>query len=621
MERRNNIARMLAVRRILPLLAGILLLAGLASAQDPHTGTIAGAVRDENGNPVRGAAIIILNQQRGGFTDTTGVFTIRRVPPGTYTLRTAMVDRGRDERPGVEVAAGDTTHVDFMLPTYPEITAPVFTGNELPCDDVGEGDRDAGSLVQIGVRPASRIGVASVKEPGAFVYRYEVVNRSRGKIIEVRIGYDATRGICELTSEHGHVVPDTVLSPPGWVCVPVQAEGATEFALRWRLVRSESSEAIVPRSSRSGFAVVLRKRDALYSRSHWMTTGDSGWYSTGSLRPARELETIRMATGTIAGTITDSNGKPLPAAQVGIRHTGMEAISDSAGGFRITEIPVGDYILRANKPGFQGCRKGVRIAAGEATPIDFRLLGTTLSIPCEAYVTSRDRLDDPFPDRVVDTRGARFLERSSIVPAKSPDSKRPKPFIYSLTSREIEVVYRGLGEDTASRAFVATIHRTFQTPAEERLLRIAEETYPPSKAIALFADERLDRKALRREKRLWWYDQFDNVRIPFAVTGDAVRYYVALAQAFGSGDTARTHRWRMKHCQFEYSATVSRVPRFARYGREFDDVYVVEMKLSWFNYCGPVCALSFHLDRTVVLRADGTVLCVFGDRKPSIIVS
>jgi hypothetical protein len=41
-----------------------------------------------------------------------------------------------------------------------------------------------------------------------------------------------------------------------------------------------------------------------------------------------------------------------------------------------------------------------------------------------------------------------------------------------------------------------------------------------------------------------------------------------------------------------------------------------EMGLSWSDYCGSLCACGFSLDRTVVIRRDGTVLCVFGDRKP-----
>jgi hypothetical protein len=78
----------------------------------------------------------------------------------------------------------------------------------------------------------------------------------------------------------------------------------------------------------------------------------------------------------------------------------------------------------------------------------------------------------------------------------------------------------------------------------------------------------------------------------------------------------------MKSSEFSYHAHVSALfPTYSRDGRVFHDVYVVEMGLRWSDYCGSLCACGFHLDRTVVLSRDGSVLCVFGDQKPMVVVS
>jgi hypothetical protein len=255
--------------------------------------------------------------------------------------------------------------------------------------------------------------------------------------------------------------------------------------------------------------------------------------------------------------------------------------------------------------------------------VDFQLTAAPAATPCVPYVTAYERIELPFPGDAVDTRGARFLERRASVPARSAgDKSNPQAFIYSLTRSEVSFGYQGLGQDTLRRAFVASVHRNARSSEMERLIRIAEETYPQSEAILPIAETRPGAEALQKEKRLWWYGEFDGVRLPYAVTMDAVRYYLGLVQAMGRGDSAPTNGIRMKRAEFSYHANISDRPAtYSRDGRVFKDVYVVELGLRWSNYCGSTCACLFNIDRTVVIRRDGTVLCVFGDRKPRVTVS
>lgn len=578
------------------------------------TGRVSGTVVDVHGNPMEQMPVIAAGKRISAFTDSLGRFTLAGVPAGTCTIKTAKSNWGHDEAT-VDVAAGKTTVVNLALKWSTGPPAPTFTGTEVPCDDPGQGGPELESLVQIGVGSESREGTRR--------YVYKVLNRSPVTLTEVRIGYDARRGVCELTGVPPHVVPDTAFGPPGWVCTPVQAKDPTKFALSWQVAPGESGAGLPPSSYSPPFTVRLSQGDSLYDRCHWLVMGPRGG-DAGQLRPADQVDTVSMATGAIAGFVTDLEGRPVSAGVVDVWQIWMPAITDSDGFYLMPNVPVGTYRLGSRGLDYEACAKGhVRVAAGDTTRVDFRLSSGSLTIPCGAYTTASEQIDIPFPQGAVDTGGAKFLDRGVPIPPKS-EGEHPHagPYVFSLTARDVEVVYRGSGQDTTRRAFVAKVHREFRDPVEERLLRIAEETYPPTKAVLLVTDERADRTALSQVKRLWWYGDFDGVRLPYAVTMDAVRYYLGLAQAMGRGETAETRGIPMIQCNFSYSARISPGPtKFDRGGRGFDGVYVADLKLEWSNYCGNLCACWFQLDRTVVLRPDGTVLCVFGDRRPRVLVS
>src|SRR5258705_12316321 len=72
------------------LLAAVLLPAAM-SAQTP-TGEVRGTITDgANAEPVVHATVILAGTKLGAVTDMHGVFTVRRVPAGTYTVRISSV--------------------------------------------------------------------------------------------------------------------------------------------------------------------------------------------------------------------------------------------------------------------------------------------------------------------------------------------------------------------------------------------------------------------------------------------------------------------------------------------------------------------------------------------------
>ena len=511
-----------------------------------------------------------------------------------------------------------------LLTAVVAMTATIAVAAEAPCDGTDEVAPDFEPSVQIGVRTETHADSCT--------YVYTVLNKSRSTLTAVQVGWDEEREVCELTGASPHAPPDTAYSPPGWECIPLQHYDPSTFALGWQLVAAVADTGGIPPDTLiSGFTVTLPRPDPLYERLHWLIRfrerPTAGY--VGRVIPEEDLDIDRPETGTVAGKATDERGSRIPNPVVFVKGKMLGSVSRSDGTYLIAGVPVGLRALVARTTGYRPCEKGrVRVAPNDTTTVDLRLTtwpveAATPAGPCAPYVTARDRVGLSFPGSIVDTVGARFLDRRESVPPRTGgDTSEPRAFIYSLSNNEVSFAYRGLGQDTVGRAFVADVHRSFRTADEERLIRIAEETYPPVDAVVAVAESHPGGHAPPAEERLWWYGEFDGVRLPYAVTLDAVRYYLGLTQALGRGDTTRTHGIRMKHSEFSYSAGISRHPStYSRDGRVFRDVYVVEMRLNWSDYCGSECACGFSLDRTVVLRRDGTILCVFGDREPMVVVS
>src|SRR5579862_3169151 len=69
---------------------------------------------------------------------------------------------------------------------------------------------------------------------------------------------------------------------------------------------------------------------------------------------------------TVSGTITDPSGAVVPGVSVTIvsQGTGLKrsALTDAAGEYRFAGLPIGNYSLRIEKPGFQSqVREGVQL--------------------------------------------------------------------------------------------------------------------------------------------------------------------------------------------------------------------------------------------------------------------
>ncbi len=87
---------------------------------------------------------------------------------------------------------------------------------------------------------------------------------------------------------------------------------------------------------------------------------------------------VGQASSSLSGLITDPSGATVSGAQLTVRNvsTGAEraTVSDQGGLYQALDLPVGDYEIMAEKPGFaEAVRTGIHLAVGQDASADVRL--------------------------------------------------------------------------------------------------------------------------------------------------------------------------------------------------------------------------------------------------------
>jgi hypothetical protein len=167
--------------------------------------------------------------------------------------------------------------------------------------------------------------------------------------------------------------------------------------------------------------------------------------------------------------------------------------------------------------------------------------------------------------------------------------------------------------DVSDGDFTLTITRSYDGPLAERLLGIAEATYPPREIL-------LDRAITRGTEigsdstrtPLWWCDGLGVSRVPYAVTGGALDFYRRLTERFRRHDFRGAWDHNLFWTDLNYKATIAPWADYYVEGKTLPEVFIVEMNLAWAFDDGTFVPQSVA-HRIVVLAPDGTVLEVQGD--------
>lgn len=108
-------------------------------------------------------------------------------------------------------------------------------------------------------------------------------------------------------------------------------------------------------------------------------SGMTRWGAAMLLALCASVPARAQQAALLRGTVRDSSGAPVPGAYIMVLGTARAGVSDSAGAFRISGVPVGPQRVRARSLGFSASEQAVAVNAPE-TIVEFRLARAATSV-------------------------------------------------------------------------------------------------------------------------------------------------------------------------------------------------------------------------------------------------
>jgi hypothetical protein len=102
---------------------------------------------------------------------------------------------------------------------------------------------------------------------------------------------------------------------------------------------------------------------------------------------------LAAQSGTLKGTVNTAEKKPVPEARVTVVGTGLVAVSDTDGTFRIGGLPSGSQSVEVRMLGYGAILLPVRIEGGQTASLDVTL--TAIAAPLETVEVTGDTMIVP----------------------------------------------------------------------------------------------------------------------------------------------------------------------------------------------------------------------------------
>lgn len=153
-----------------------------------------------------------------------------------------------------------------------------------------------------------------------------------------------------------------------------------------------------------------------------------------------------------------------------------------------------------------------------------------------------------------------------------------------------------------------TIRRVAGNETEAKMIAAAEAAYP-AKAEVLAAAKP---EAVPRGDKLWWNKEELGIKIPYALTAEAVAYFKGLVEGYGK---QALKRYIQPRSQLSYEASARFHKDYEHGGKTYHGVHVVTLKMSFSEDFTATMTegLMFRKERVVILDGEGKVLRIEGD--------
>lgn len=346
-------------------------------------GSIAGAVtRADNGQPIKYATIFTDGYEFGHMSLYDGLYEVHGVPVGTYTLSVQKNGFATTSRQ-ITVNANQTTTADFAM-TYTGRTSRGFYWV----------DTFAGHSGCSGCSLYAPYLAQSITTPSdvAFI-KYAAC---KPNVDNVTMKFTIREG-----GPNGAIigVPMYATLEPGvggnmiggeW---PDGQEPAVQPNTTYylRVERSDGQSVYCYASDSNPYAGGM---------CYVNGSPQSGWDLYGCIRGLTPA--VNVATGTIAGTVTDTSAQPISGANVATSPGGYSGTTNGSGQYTITNVPIGSYGVTASKSGYSSdTENGVNVSDGQTATVNFTLEAGAATGSITGWV--KDASNNPLGGAVVQT--------------------------------------------------------------------------------------------------------------------------------------------------------------------------------------------------------------------------
>jgi hypothetical protein len=159
--------------------------------------------------------------------------------------------------------------------------------------------------------------------------------------------------------------------------------------------------------------------------------------------------------------------------------------------------------------------------------------------------------------------------------------------------------------DTAGSSFTLEVTRQVGYEPAKRLTEKAESFFPPDSMVNELGF--IDTSAIAES--LWWYEELDGTRVPYAITGSAIEYYINRIRWY------RQNTSSMISAYFKYNSTFEYYYDCIVGNTKYEEVFIVVQEMQWMQYCGPLCAMGFTRKRIIIFDKNEDIIAIIGDSR------
>lgn len=355
---------------------GLVITAGTTTTADfslkSNPGSITGTVTDAStSQPVRGATLLVTD---GGalvasaLTDANGQYQIDQLNPGSYTITTSSITYQTGSQ-GVSVSSSQITIVDFALQNQPGMIAGQIVDQSTGLSLAGATITVSNGSNVLGTMLSDSNGnyVMNGLMPGSYTVR-AALNTYQTTLQSAIVTAAAT------TTVNFSLIPD-----PGSVSGQVTNTSG-------ELVTG-ASVAIYALQGNGTIATTLTDSSGMYlinnlpAGNYSLSLMAAGYQSAIGSVTVTKGQTILLnfvlepQPGNLTGTVSDVNGPLVGASvQLSVNTTLLSSVlTDSTGGYSISNLAPGQYVLQVSASNHQSVTEGITIVANQTLDVDVNL--------------------------------------------------------------------------------------------------------------------------------------------------------------------------------------------------------------------------------------------------------